>query len=70
MPDDNPSTPPSVLKQAINAVPAVKYALGVGGIISVIAIVRGFRIDFRVALLGAVVMLVLMAVLLVLLCYK
>lgn len=65
MPGDNPSTPPSVLKQAINAVPAVKYALGVGGIISVIAIVRGFGIDFRVALWGTVVMLVLMTVLLV-----
>jgi hypothetical protein len=65
MPADNPSTPQSVLKQAINAVPAVKYALGVGGIISVIAIVRGFGIDFRVALWGAVVMLVLMTVLLI-----
>jgi hypothetical protein len=65
MPADNPSAPPSVLKQAINAVPAVKYALGVGGIISVIAIVRGFGIDFRVAFWGTVVMLVLMTVLLV-----
>lgn len=65
MPTDNPSTPWSVLKQAINAVPAVKYALGIGGIISVIAIVRGFGINFRVALLGTVVMLLLMTVLLV-----
>ena len=65
MPANNPSTPSSFLKQAINAVPAVKYALGVGGIISVIAIVRGFGIDFRVALWGTVVMLVLMTVLLV-----
>ena len=65
MPTDNPSTPSSILKQAINAVPAVKYALGVGGIIAVIAIVRGFGIDFRVALWGTVVMLVLMTVLLV-----
>jgi hypothetical protein len=65
MPTDGPSTPPSFLKQAINAVPAVKYALGIGGVVSVIAIVGGFRIDFRVALLGTVVMLVLMTVLLV-----
>ena len=65
MPADSPSTPPSFLKQAINAVPAVKYALGVGGIISVIAIVRGFGIDFRVAVFGTVVMLVLMTLLLV-----
>jgi hypothetical protein len=65
IPADNPSTPPSVLKQAINAVPAVKYALGIGGIISVIAIVGGFGIDFRVAFWGTVVMLVLMTVLLV-----
>jgi len=65
MPADHPSTPPSVLKQAIKAVPAVRYALGIGGIISVIAIVRGFRIDFRVAVVGTVVMLLLMTVLLV-----
>jgi hypothetical protein len=31
MPEHSPSTPPSVLKQAIKAVPAVKYALGIGG---------------------------------------
>lgn len=65
MPADYSPTPLSVLKQAINAVPAVKYALGIGGIISVIAIVRGFGIDFRVALFGTVVMLLLMAVLLI-----
>jgi hypothetical protein len=65
MPAGSPSSPPSILKQAINAVPAVKYALGVGGIISVIAIVRGFGIDFRLAFWGTVVMLVLMTVLLV-----
>jgi hypothetical protein len=34
MPADSPSTPPSVLKQAIKAVLAVKYALGLGGSIS------------------------------------
>jgi hypothetical protein len=58
-------TPPSILKQAIKAVPAVKYALGVAGIIAVIAIVRGFGIDFRVALFGAIVMFVLMTMLVI-----
>jgi hypothetical protein len=59
-------TPPSLLKQAIKAVPAVKYALGVAGIIAVIAIVRGgLNIDFRVAVFGTVIMLVLMTILVV-----
>jgi len=52
--------PYEVLKAAIKAVPAVKYALAVGGIVAVIAIVAGWRIDFRIAVLGVVVMLVLM----------
>lgn len=65
MTEDNLGSPPSILKQAIKAVPAVKYALGVGGIIAVIAIVRGFGIDLRVALFGAIVMFVLMTMLVV-----
>lgn len=66
MPEGSLVTPPSFLKQAIKAVPAVKYALGVGGVIAVIAIVRsGFNIDLRVALFGAVIMFALMTVLVV-----
>jgi hypothetical protein len=62
------STPPKVpgpfdlLNEAIRKVPATKYALAVGGIIAVIAIVASFKINLWVATLGAVVMLVLMTV--------
>jgi len=59
MADDLAPAPASLLKQAINAVPAVKYALGIGGIIAVIAIVSSFGIGFPVALFGTIVMLVL-----------
>ena len=55
----------SVLRQAINAVPAVEYALGIAGIISVLAIVNLLNLDFRIAIVGAVVMLVLMTALLI-----
>jgi hypothetical protein len=65
MADDLAPAPASLLKQAIKAVPAVKYALGIGGIIAVIAIVSSFGIDFRVAFFGTIVMLVLMAVLVI-----
>jgi len=65
MTEDHLGSPPSILKQAIKAVPAVKYALGIAGIIAVIAIVRGFGIDLRIALFGAIVMFVLMTMLVV-----
>jgi len=45
--------PITVLGEAIRAVPAVKYALGIAGIVSAIAIVTGgFRIDLRIAVFG------------------
>jgi hypothetical protein len=59
------TSPPSLLKQAIKAVPAVKYALGVGGIVAVIVIIAGFKIDFRIAVFGVVTMFLLMTVLVV-----
>lgn len=39
--------------------------MGIAGLIAVIAIVKGFGIDYRVAVFGAVIMLVLMAMLVV-----
>lgn len=57
--------PYDILKDAIKAVPAVKYALGVAGVISAVAIVAAFRLDPGVAVLGTVLMLVLMTVLVV-----
>jgi PDZ domain len=57
-------SPITVVREAIRAVPAVKYALGIAGIVSAIAIVTGgFRIDLRIAVFGTVIMFVLMTVL-------
>lgn len=58
------SSPMAFLREAISAVPAVKYALGVGGIAAVIAIVAGF-VDLRVALVGVPAVIVLMFILLI-----
>jgi hypothetical protein len=57
--------PVKVLNEAIKAVPAVKYALGIGGVIAVIAIAKSFGIDYRVAVFGVVIMLVLMTMLVI-----
>ena len=59
------SLPIQILREAIQAVPAVKYALGIAGIVSVIAIVGAMKIDLRIAFLGVVVMLILMSALVV-----
>ena len=58
-------TPWNVLQAAIKAVPALKYTLAVLGVVSAIAIVKGFGIDFRVAVFGTVTIVVLMAALVV-----
>jgi hypothetical protein len=55
--------PQTVLKEAIRAVPAVKYALGVAGIAAALAIIASLHTSLAVAGLGTVAMLVLMAVL-------
>lgn len=55
--------PLDILKQAINKVPVVKYALGVAGIAAAIAIIRTLISDLRVAVFGIILMLVLMTVL-------
>src|SRR5436190_6676994 len=52
------------LREAIRAVPSVKYALGIVGIVSAIGIIKAFRIDLRVAAFGVIVMIVLMVLLL------
>lgn len=56
-------TPPTLLQQAIQKVPATKYALAVGGLFSVIAIAFvTFKENLWIAVFGPVVMFVLMAV--------
>jgi hypothetical protein len=66
-PEDSPAviTPISFLTRALNAVPAVRYALGIGGIIAVIAIAFSFGISAKVALFGTMIMLILMVVLVI-----
>jgi hypothetical protein len=59
------TSPITLLRESIRAVPAVKYALGVAGIASAIAIIKALGLDYRVAVIGTVVMLVLMTVLVV-----
>jgi hypothetical protein len=58
-------TPLSILRESIKAVPAVKYALGIAGIASVLAIVGSFHLDFKVALIGMAVMLLFMTLLVI-----
>src|SRR5271166_3514994 len=57
--------PAQFLRDAIRAVPAVKYAVGVGGLVAVLAIVQSYRINPTLAALGAIVMLILMGMLVI-----
>jgi tetratricopeptide (TPR) repeat protein len=59
------SGPLRILQDAIEAVPPVRYALGIAGIASAVALVRALGISLRVAFVGTVVMLLLMTVLVV-----
>jgi hypothetical protein len=60
------TTPLAILRESIRSVPAaVKYALGVAGLASVIAIVRSLSIDYRVAVFGTILVLLLVALLVV-----
>ena len=53
------------MQAAIRAVPALRYALGVLGIVSAIGIIKSCGIDFRAAVYGTIVMVVLMSALVV-----
>src|SRR5450830_640648 len=57
--------PLQLLREATKAVPAVRYALGVVGIVATIAIVRGFHLQWSVALIGTLVLFVFMIILVV-----
>ena len=58
-------SPIRVLKDAQEAVPAVRYAAGGAGVAAVVAIVAGFQLDARIAVFGTVIVLGLMFVLVV-----
>src|ERR1017187_2446658 len=61
--------PLTIIKQAIRGVPAVKYALGIAGIVAAVAICGAFailsRMSLQVVVFGVVIMLVFMATLVV-----
>lgn len=58
-------SPYKLLKEAVKAVPATRYAVGIAGIASVVAIIAGIIKDYRVAVFGTLIILVLMFILLV-----
>ncbi|SRR5216683_696919 len=58
-------SPIKILREAVRAVPAVKYALGVAGITAVVALVRSFGISPQHAVFGTVITLVLMVALVI-----
>jgi hypothetical protein len=53
-----------ILKEAIKAVPIMKYALAVLGLASVVSIIHGFGIDFDTVIVHCVIILVVMFLLL------
>jgi hypothetical protein len=59
-------SPVSILRDALKAVPELKWALGVAGMVAIIAIAKvGWKVDPMIAALGTVVMFVLMVVLVI-----
>jgi hypothetical protein len=57
--------PFTLLKNAVKAVPAIKYALGVAGVASVVAIVLGLKLKPEIAVFGSLTVIGLMFVLVV-----
>src|SRR5260221_568853 len=54
-----------ILRESIRAVPAMKYALAVAGIMAVVGLVSAFRLSPQTAVFGAVIVLVLMVALVI-----
>jgi len=59
------TTPSVFLTSALKAVPAVRWAVGLGGVTAVVALIAGFQIDLRIAVFGTALVLGGMFVLLV-----
>jgi hypothetical protein len=59
------SMPLAILREAIKAVPAVKYALGVAGVASAVALIASLGVSPRVSVIGTLVMLLLMVLLVI-----
>lgn len=54
-----------IIRESIKAVPAMKYALAVAGILAVVAMIGAFKLSAQMAVIGAVVTLVLMVAMVV-----
>jgi len=52
-----------IIKEGTKAVPATKYAVGVAGLIAIVALIASFKIDLRIALWGTIVLFGLMILL-------
>ena len=57
--------PMDVLREAIIAVPAVKWALGVGGLLAVVTLVYSFKLDPLAGFVGLIVLFVFMTILVI-----
>lgn len=55
-------SPLTIIRDAMKAVPQVKWALAVAALVSVVALVYGFNLDPRVAFVGTIAILCLMGV--------
>jgi hypothetical protein len=61
-PDISPMT---VIREAIRVVPAVKYALAVGGVLSVVALVKIYGLEPKIAFFGLIITFAFMGIMLV-----
>jgi len=57
--------PLTLLREAIKAVPALKYALAVAGVAAVVAIVLGLRLNPQMAVFGSIIVIGLMFILVI-----
>lgn len=55
----------ALLREAVKAVPAVRYALGIGGVLAAVSLVFVLKIDPRIAFIGIVVTLIFMSILVI-----
>lgn len=55
----------NLLKQAIIAVPSLRYALGIVGIIAAVALIRLLEVNYLIAIIGAIIMIILMVLLVI-----
>ncbi len=53
-----------IIDKSIKQIPSLKYALGVLAVVSIVAIIVSFRIDYRVAIFGTIFVLFMSAVIL------